>query len=40
VTTNKNHPAFSISNPENMTILFYENEINFEDLFEQLNQKY
>jgi 2,5-diamino-6-(ribosylamino)-4(3H)-pyrimidinone 5'-phosphate reductase len=23
-----------------MTILFYENEINFEDLFEQLNQKY
>lgn len=40
VTTNKNHPAFSISNPENMKILFYENEIDFEDLFEQLKQKY
>jgi 2,5-diamino-6-(ribosylamino)-4(3H)-pyrimidinone 5'-phosphate reductase len=40
VTTNKNHPAFSISNTENMKILFYENKINFEDLFEQLKQKY
>jgi 2,5-diamino-6-(ribosylamino)-4(3H)-pyrimidinone 5'-phosphate reductase len=40
VTTNENHPAFKYKNNENMQILYYENEINFTDLFKQLKYKY
>ncbi|MDR1218926.1 MAG: dihydrofolate reductase family protein [Treponema sp.] len=40
VTSNKNHPAFQYKDVENMELLFYENEINFIDLFFQLKNKY
>jgi 2,5-diamino-6-(ribosylamino)-4(3H)-pyrimidinone 5'-phosphate reductase len=40
VTNNKNHPAFEFKNIENMYIIYYENEINFVNLFEQLKIKY
>ena len=40
VTNNKNHPVFQYKNIENLHIIFYENKIDFKDLFEQLNIKY
>jgi 2,5-diamino-6-(ribosylamino)-4(3H)-pyrimidinone 5'-phosphate reductase len=40
VTNNKNHPAFQYRDAENMEIIFYENEINFTDLFFRLKNKY
>jgi len=39
VTTNKEHPAFKV-NKENLVIMYYENEINFKDVFIQLKEKY
>lgn len=35
VTTNKNHPAFQRQNTENLTIIYYEKEINFIELFDR-----
>lgn len=40
VTTNKNHPAFSLSSTENMEIIYYENEIDFSDLFNKFKTEY
>jgi 2,5-diamino-6-(ribosylamino)-4(3H)-pyrimidinone 5'-phosphate reductase len=40
VTTNKNHPIFKYKETENMEILYYEKEIDFIDLFNQLKCKY
>ncbi|HNW81785.1 MAG TPA: dihydrofolate reductase family protein [bacterium] len=39
ITTNKNHPAFA-RKEENLEIIYYENEINFEELFVRLKQSY
>lgn len=39
VTTNKNHPAFNIKE-SNIEILYYENEIDFHDMFEKFKNKY
>jgi 2,5-diamino-6-(ribosylamino)-4(3H)-pyrimidinone 5'-phosphate reductase len=39
VTTNENHPAYSVKIP-NLVILFYEKEIDFEDMFIQLKNRY
>jgi 2,5-diamino-6-(ribosylamino)-4(3H)-pyrimidinone 5'-phosphate reductase len=40
VTNNKNHPAFQYKNIENLCIIYYENQIDFVNLFEQLKNKY
>lgn len=40
VTTNKNHPAFELKNAENIEIIFYENEIDFTDLFSKLKNEF
>jgi 2,5-diamino-6-(ribosylamino)-4(3H)-pyrimidinone 5'-phosphate reductase len=40
VTTNENHPAFKYKDIENLRIIYYENEIDFFDLFKQLKCKY
>ncbi|GHT99484.1 hypothetical protein FACS1894142_7100 [Spirochaetia bacterium] len=40
VTTNKNHPIFKYKEMENVKIIYYEKEINFIDLFNQLKCKY
>lgn len=40
MTTNKNHPAFSRKNTDNLEIIFYEKEIDFTDLFSILKEKY
>lgn len=41
VTTNSKHPVFQLKeNNPNLEILFYESEIDFNNLFEALNQKY
>jgi 2,5-diamino-6-(ribosylamino)-4(3H)-pyrimidinone 5'-phosphate reductase len=40
VTTNKNHPAFKYDDIENLHIIYYENTINFIDLFNKLKCKY
>jgi 2,5-diamino-6-(ribosylamino)-4(3H)-pyrimidinone 5'-phosphate reductase len=40
VTNNKNHPAFKYKHEKNLCVLYYENKINFTDLFEQLKIKY
>jgi 2,5-diamino-6-(ribosylamino)-4(3H)-pyrimidinone 5'-phosphate reductase len=40
VTTNKNHPVFKYKETENIKILFYENEINFKDLFCRLKSEH
>jgi len=40
VTTNKLHPAFQISRPDNLEILYYDNKIDFEDLFFKFNSVY
>ena len=39
-TSNKDHPAFKYKNEENLNILYYENKIDFVDLFYQLKCKY
>lgn len=40
VTTNKNHPAFERKDSENLEIIFYENEIDFIDLFSKLKNDF
>lgn len=40
VTTNKLHPAFQISIPENLEIIYYEKTIDFEDLFFKFKSVY
>jgi len=40
VTNNKKHPAFQYKDAENLCIIYYENKIDFEDLFSQLKNKY
>ncbi len=39
VTTNKSHPAYKTSN-KNLTIISYDDEVNFKDLFERLHNEY
>ena len=39
ITTNKNHPAF-LRKEDNLIIIYYEKEIDFEDLFIKLKQDY
>ncbi len=39
VTSNKNHPAFTCTN-KNLEIIYYENKINFTELFEKFRQEY
>jgi 2,5-diamino-6-(ribosylamino)-4(3H)-pyrimidinone 5'-phosphate reductase len=36
VTTNENHPAFKYKDVENLQIIYYENKIDFLDLFKRL----
>jgi len=36
ITSNKNHPAFQLKNIDNLEIIFYENKIDFVDLFQKL----
>jgi len=40
VTSNKNHPVFEYSNEENLCIIYYENQIDFVNLFDQLKNKH
>jgi 2,5-diamino-6-(ribosylamino)-4(3H)-pyrimidinone 5'-phosphate reductase len=40
VTTNKNHPAFKYNDVENLQIIYYENEIDFINLFNKLRCEY
>jgi 2,5-diamino-6-(ribosylamino)-4(3H)-pyrimidinone 5'-phosphate reductase len=40
VTSNKNHPVFQYKDTENVKIIYYENKIDFVDLFSQLKCKY
>ncbi len=40
VTTNKNHPAFLIKDADNLEIIYYKKEIDFEDLFIKLKHSY
>jgi 2,5-diamino-6-(ribosylamino)-4(3H)-pyrimidinone 5'-phosphate reductase len=40
VTNNKDHPAFNYKHAENLCIFFYENKIDFINLFEQLKIKH
>ncbi len=40
VTTNKNHPAFLIKDADNLEIIYYKKEIDFEDLFIKLKQNF
>ena len=40
VTNNKNHPAFSYKDKENICIIYCEGEIDFVKLFEQFKSKY
>ena len=41
VTTNKDHPAYSVQkNLNNLHIIYFENEIPFEELFEKLKNEY
>ncbi|QQO11323.1 dihydrofolate reductase family protein [Breznakiella homolactica] len=40
VTNNRNHPAFEYKNEENFHIIYYENKIDFVDLFDKLKNKY
>ena len=39
VTSNKNHPAYNLKN-NNLVIMYYENEVDFEDVFVKLKQEY
>lgn len=38
VTSNRNHPAYLIKNHGNLEIIFYEDNVDFKDLFNQLKQ--
>ena len=38
VTTNKNHPAFSVKD-DNIEVIYFEKEIDFENLLEQLKER-
>lgn len=40
VTTNKLHPAFKKEDEENIEIIYYENNIDFDDLFNKFKTKY
>lgn len=40
VTTNKKHPIFNYKNHKNVEILYYKNNIDFEELFQTLRQTY
>lgn len=40
ITSNKNHPAFLCTDKSNLEIIYYENEINFEELFITFKEKY
>lgn len=40
ITTNKNHPAFSFKNTNNLKIIYYKKKIDFEDLFKKLKENY
>jgi 2,5-diamino-6-(ribosylamino)-4(3H)-pyrimidinone 5'-phosphate reductase len=40
VTTNKNHPVFKYNNVENLQIIYYENKIDFINLFNKLKCEY
>ena len=40
VTSNKKHPAFEYEKEENLKIIYYENGIDFINLFNQLKNKY
>jgi 2,5-diamino-6-(ribosylamino)-4(3H)-pyrimidinone 5'-phosphate reductase len=40
VTNNKNHPVFQYKDAENLCIIYYEDKIDFVDLFFQLKNKY
>ncbi len=40
ITTNKNHPAFDRQNEDNLEIIYYENEIDFVDLFRKLKEDF
>jgi len=40
VTTNKNHPAFQATTSNNLEILYYKNEIDFEDVFHKFKTTY
>ena len=40
VTSNKNHPAFNYTDEENLCIIYYENQIDFVNLFDQLKNRY
>jgi 2,5-diamino-6-(ribosylamino)-4(3H)-pyrimidinone 5'-phosphate reductase len=40
ITTNKSHPAFRRKEADNLEIICYENQIDFEDLFEKFKSDY
>ncbi|MHC5061148.1 MAG: dihydrofolate reductase family protein [Planctomycetota bacterium] len=40
ITTNKNHPAFLKKEVNNLEIIYYKKEIDFEDLFKKLKQDF
>jgi len=40
ITTNKSHPAFDRQNEENLEIIYYENEVDFVDLFRRLKDDF
>jgi 2,5-diamino-6-(ribosylamino)-4(3H)-pyrimidinone 5'-phosphate reductase len=39
VTSNKEHPAYNV-NKKNLVIMFYEKEVDFEDMFKKLKEDY
>jgi len=40
ITTNKSHPVFDRTNEDNLEIIYYENEIDFVDLFRKLKEDF
>lgn len=40
ITTNRNHPVFERKDNDNLEIIFYENEIDFENLFSKFKNDY
>jgi 2,5-diamino-6-(ribosylamino)-4(3H)-pyrimidinone 5'-phosphate reductase len=40
VTTNRDHPAFKYQDADNLEIIYYENKVDFIDLFKRLRCKY
>jgi 2,5-diamino-6-(ribosylamino)-4(3H)-pyrimidinone 5'-phosphate reductase len=40
ITTNKSHPAFDRKNENNLQIIYYENKIDFVDLFRKLKEDF